>query len=92
MTNFSKKQEEIERSTKDVLGKISSSKIPRLVQPQSGTITNNFSEGDIYISDNTALLSEIKCLKKSLQEKERIIAVKDEEIELLRKGMIKDKT
>lgn len=90
MTDFSKKQEEIEKITKDALGKLSNKKTPRIVQPQSGTITNNFSEGDINISDNTALIAEIKCLKKALQEKERIISVKDEEIELL-KGLIKDK-
>lgn len=87
MTDFKSKKEESERNTREAIEKVQGKKIPRLVQPQSGTITNNtyFSEGDIYTPDNVALRAEIKCLKKSLQEKERIIAVLKEEIELFKK-------
>jgi len=85
MTNFRKKQEAAESNTKKILGKIANNnKTPRLVESQNGIITNNFSEGDIYMSDDAALKFENKCLKKSLEEKERIISALKEEIELLK--------
>lgn len=91
MKDFEKEKREIERNSKEILNKVKEEKVPRLVQPQSGEITNinHSGDGDIYIPDVDGLKAENKCLKKAIQEKERVIAILKEEIELL-KGMIRE--
>lgn len=80
------KKKRIEQANRDALESLNKNKSARLIQHQSGRITNvnHVVEGNIYASDNKALRSENECLKKALQEKERIISILEEEIELFK--------